>query len=363
MAAAGINPNGYLILSGWVDWFFQLFRPSVPGESQSLVLAEVLEYRPIWYFYTELYYKWPIYLAAFFLISLLALALKYVYRRRVELPEAFVCLLVIFFGTYYARGINFALMMLPFMMGTAMYALSGWKRAIVPVLAVVVMAAMLLDVGRHSPWKLRPVVPTYWIDASYPEGAVSFIKRNAIGGRMFNDLRWGGYLIWRLYPEHKVFIDGRTISSNITGLYLAVIKGTSSSMDILDTFNVNFMVLSVMSAENGVISPLVLNLARDESPRWKLVFIENNAAVFVRDSGQNRGVIQCCSIPVDEVYHEVVAISDFLLSMMPGHHNALLSKAMAFYELKMYSEAKRILVNLPSETVISRGLLERMKDY
>jgi hypothetical protein len=59
----------------------------------------------------------------------------------------------------------------------------------------------------------------------------------------------------------------------------------------------------------------------------------------------------------------VVAISDFLLSMMPGHHNALLSKAMAFYELKMYSEAKRILVNLPSETVISRGLLERMKDY
>ena len=26
---------------------------------------------------------------------------------------------------------------------------------------------------------------------------------------MFNPYVWGGYLIWSLYPDYKVFIDGR----------------------------------------------------------------------------------------------------------------------------------------------------------
>jgi hypothetical protein len=43
----------------------------------------------------------------------------------------------------------------------------------------------------------------------FPKGAVEWITKNKPEGRLFNSYTWGGYLIWRLYPEYPVYIDGR----------------------------------------------------------------------------------------------------------------------------------------------------------
>ncbi len=40
-------------------------------------------------------------------------------------------------------------------------------------------------------------------------GAASYLLAHDISGRMLNDYDLGGYLIYRLWPRHKVFIDGR----------------------------------------------------------------------------------------------------------------------------------------------------------
>jgi hypothetical protein len=44
---------------------------------------------------------------------------------------------------------------------------------------------------------------------AFPEAAVRFIEQRRLAGPLFNDLSWGGYLIWRL-PELPVALDGRT---------------------------------------------------------------------------------------------------------------------------------------------------------
>jgi hypothetical protein len=43
----------------------------------------------------------------------------------------------------------------------------------------------------------------------FPETAASFILENAVPSPIMNHYNWGGYLIWRLYPEYGVYIDGR----------------------------------------------------------------------------------------------------------------------------------------------------------
>jgi len=43
----------------------------------------------------------------------------------------------------------------------------------------------------------------------FPAGAVSFLQAHPPPGPIFNHYDWGGYLIWRLYPSIRVFIDGR----------------------------------------------------------------------------------------------------------------------------------------------------------
>lgn len=39
--------------------------------------------------------------------------------------------------------------------------------------------------------------------------AVDWIIQHHPAGNIFNSYGWGGYLIWRLYPEYHVYIDGR----------------------------------------------------------------------------------------------------------------------------------------------------------
>ncbi|MCS6883764.1 MAG: hypothetical protein NZU74_20800, partial [Chloroflexaceae bacterium] len=43
-----------------------------------------------------------------------------------------------------------------------------------------------------------------------PVGAAEFIRRERPPGPMFNSYNFGGYLMWALYPEYPVFVDGRT---------------------------------------------------------------------------------------------------------------------------------------------------------
>ena len=47
------------------------------------------------------------------------------------------------------------------------------------------------------------------VKLNYPTDAVEWIIKNKPQGKLFNSYNWGGYLIWRLYPEYPVYIDGR----------------------------------------------------------------------------------------------------------------------------------------------------------
>ena len=44
---------------------------------------------------------------------------------------------------------------------------------------------------------------------AFPEAAVQFVEQHRLSGPLFNDLSWGGFLLWRL-PELPVALDGRT---------------------------------------------------------------------------------------------------------------------------------------------------------
>ena len=43
----------------------------------------------------------------------------------------------------------------------------------------------------------------------FPVKSVEYIEKEGIKGNIFNSYNWGGYLIWNMYPDQKVYIDGR----------------------------------------------------------------------------------------------------------------------------------------------------------
>ena len=47
-------------------------------------------------------------------------------------------------------------------------------------------------------------------DTQAPSDIVAYMSKNSSGGKILNQYRWGGYLLYSLPREFKVFIDGRT---------------------------------------------------------------------------------------------------------------------------------------------------------
>jgi hypothetical protein len=46
--------------------------------------------------------------------------------------------------------------------------------------------------------------------ARFPVSAASFLEEHNLPAPLFNSYDFGGYLIWRLYPRYRVYVDGRS---------------------------------------------------------------------------------------------------------------------------------------------------------
>jgi len=55
-----------------------------------------------------------------------------------------------------------------------------------------------------------------------PLEAFDYIEENELPGPIFNSYNWGGYLIWRLFPDYLSYVDGRTdlFGDRILDVYL-----------------------------------------------------------------------------------------------------------------------------------------------
>ncbi|MBM3129703.1 MAG: hypothetical protein FJ009_13890 [Chloroflexi bacterium] len=110
--------------------------------------------------------------------------------------------------------------------------------------------------------------------AKYPAAAVEFLHTRAPRGALYNEYGWGGYVIWRLYPATRVFIDGRADvygDAFIEDVYLKAYRGGADWRAPLEQYAVRVVLI-----EPG--APLAAQLARD--PEWQSVYADRQAVVF-----------------------------------------------------------------------------------
>jgi hypothetical protein len=112
-------------------------------------------------------------------------------------------------------------------------------------------------------------------EQAYPHQAVDAIETLPSNDRLFNSYNWGGYLIWRLYPERLVFIDGRAdlYGDELFSEYLEVWKVDSTWSQILDRYQIGIVLCERQA-------PLATLLT--ESPSWDLVYDDEIASLFRR---------------------------------------------------------------------------------
>jgi hypothetical protein len=113
---------------------------------------------------------------------------------------------------------------------------------------------------------------------TFPVAAVDFLESNRSMGHVYNLYHWGGYLIWRLYPERPVFIDGRAdvYGDQFIEEYLQVYQLRSTWQEPLDRYGVGVAIIDTESSLATVLS---------ERVDWYRAYGDEQAVVFFRQKG------------------------------------------------------------------------------
>jgi hypothetical protein len=112
--------------------------------------------------------------------------------------------------------------------------------------------------------------------AVFPVQAVDWLGANPPPGEVFNYFPWGGYLLFHLWPDQRVFIDGQTdfYGEALTRQYEQVITLRDGWRQVLEQYQVRWVLMPPQSE-------LVQALSAD--PGWKLVYQDTTAAVLFRE--------------------------------------------------------------------------------
>ncbi|RJP48447.1 MAG: hypothetical protein C4583_14330 [Anaerolineaceae bacterium] len=139
------------------------------------------------------------------------------------------------------------------------------KSAWWPVVTVLVFGALVLGTKVRNIYSFDPIF--------FPVKAVAWLEEHPQDGRMFNDLNWGGYLAWRLWPEQKVFADSMSdVTGEITLNYETALIVADGWETVLENYNVAWTILPPSA-------PLTVKL---RETGWTVLYENTTAAILRR---------------------------------------------------------------------------------
>lgn len=132
------------------------------------------------------------------------------------------------------------------------------------------------------------------------ERGVDFFQINNITGPIFNNFDIGSYLLYRLYPSEKVFIDGRPEAYPVAFIQETYIPmqedmNTFEKVDKKYNFQTIFFSHTDMTPwGQKFISEIVKN--KD----WKTVYLDETSIILLKDTKQNEMLIKKYSMSYPE---------------------------------------------------------------
>lgn len=151
-----------------------------------------------------------------------------------------------------------------------------------PIINLALLGVLLLLAVLSLPW-LRDFLSSLQIEKfsvlsfQTPEAATEYLLENQVEGKIFNDMGFGSYLIWKAQPEYPVFVDPRIelYPNKIWEDYIVIINALPGWQEYLDEYGLDILVLSPRH-QGKLIEAL------GESASWEQVYSDQTAEIFTR---------------------------------------------------------------------------------
>jgi hypothetical protein len=181
----------------------------------------------------------------------------------------------------------------------------GWDKKFTAAEAPVAGASLVFSVlfllapsvfGAVNVWHFVAHRQTYEAK-NYPVAAVDFLSAQRLPAPIYNKYAWGGYLIRRLYPEYRVYIDGR-----------ADVYGDAFMIETLKTYDGDTKwrePLDRLAVRTVLIDPNVplASLLRADQG-WQRVYEDDLAVIFTREPAVQTASGADKSIPLELRSHD-----------------------------------------------------------
>jgi len=235
--------------------------------SQPINVANIQEWQSM---------RFDLFFGKFFLALLLGFVLAQVTLRPTWRLEE----LVLFFAGVVAACLHlrFLLVFVPFFApllavivarGVPPYEPRSDKHALNAILMTLVVAAVVWFFPSRA--RLESIMEEKW-----PVKAVAYLKLHPAPLPMYNTYGYGGYLIWQLDGQNKVFVDGRADIYEQTGVladYFSISRLGVAAPFLLDAYGIRSCLIDRGEALGTLLSA---------SPGWEKIYGDKLSALYVR---------------------------------------------------------------------------------
>ena len=215
-------------------------------------------------------------------------------RRRLDVAEAMTCALFtahVLFNQRFSGSL--AIVAAPYvgrdlseLAGTVRWPASWWRppvRAAFVALAVIA-ASLPAWTDRRYPMGIG------FVETCYPAAACDFIERTGLRGRMFNPFYFGGYVVWRFWPQRDrlPFMDiHQSGTRRDRDLYAYCFANVGAWHELMERHHFQMALLD--GHQDWVLNDRLLDVL-DQDEGWALVFRDDAAALYVRREGDTRAL-------------------------------------------------------------------------
>jgi hypothetical protein len=141
-----------------------------------------------------------------------------------------------------------------------------------PALAIALVLAVCVHQGRLGSHQW---MAAHFDEKKFPVESADFIAQHGLREPIFSLDSWGGYLIYRLYPQTRVFVDDRhdLYGDEFLKDYLKAVRLTPDWDKLLNEKQVNW----VLAPQASALANMLL-----ETSRWEVVHRDGTAILFER---------------------------------------------------------------------------------
>jgi len=143
---------------------------------------------------------------------------------------------------------------------------------VLPAVLLVASLGVALNGGRLFK---TSVLAAHFDQRKFPVAAAEFVAARHIHDHMFSTDRWSGYLIYRLYPQNRLFIDDRHdfYGEAFVKDYLKALGADLGWREVLDKNRITTVLIPPDAPLANVLK---------ETSDWKVAYDDGVAVVFVR---------------------------------------------------------------------------------